>query len=63
MTDEITDKTEHTVLGVRMTTEQRDRIREAARIEDRTESSFARFYLSKAADAVIELETPTEAQP
>lgn len=47
-------------LGIRVPDELRAKIREAARLEGRTESSFARFYLVKAADAVIE-EHATEA--
>lgn len=50
-TDDAT--TVFSVLGIRIPEEQRAKIREAAKIEDRTESSFARYHLSKAADAVI----------
>lgn len=48
--DERDDATDNTILGVRMPTDLRERLKEAARREDRTESSFARYYLSKAAD-------------
>jgi len=59
MADDTSDDTiEPTTLGIRIPDDLRAKIREAARIEQRTESSFARFYLSKAADAVlIESET------
>jgi len=50
-----------TVFGIRMPDELRAKVREAARIEGRTESNFARFYLTKAADQVItEHTTETE---
>lgn len=39
-----------TMLGIRIPEDLRAKIKEAARLEGRTESSFARFYLSKAAD-------------
>ena len=42
-----------TTLGIRIPEDLRAKIREAARMESRTESSFARYYLSRAADAVI----------
>jgi uncharacterized protein (DUF1778 family) len=51
------DETENdpsiTTLGIRIPEELRTKIREAAKLEDRTESSFARYYLSRAADSVI----------
>ena len=51
------DETENdpniTTLGIRIPEELRAKIREAAKLEDRTESSFARYYLSRAADVVI----------
>jgi uncharacterized protein (DUF1778 family) len=54
------DETENdpniTTLGIRIPEELRAKIREAAKLEDRTESSFARYYLSRAADAVITAE-------
>ena len=54
------DETENdpsiTTLGIRIPEELRAKIREAAKLEDRTESSFARYYLSRAADAVIAAE-------
>lgn len=40
-------------LGIRIPEDLRAKIREAARLEARTESSFARYYLSRAADVVI----------
>ena len=54
------ETTESTTLGIRIPDDLRAKIREAARIEQRTESSFARFYLSKAADSVL---SDTNAQP
>ena len=42
-----------TTLGIRIPDDLRAKIREAARLEERTESSFARYYLSKAADLVL----------
>lgn len=47
------DSTEFTTLGIRIPDELRAKIREAAKLEDRTESSFARYYLGRAADTVI----------
>lgn len=59
MTDEETESLEMTILAVRIPKELRERIKAAAIREDRTESSFARFYLGKAAEAV---ETQLEMQ-
>ena len=47
------DAAEITTLGIRIPDELRAKIREAAKLEERTESSFARFYLGKAAEAVL----------
>jgi hypothetical protein len=47
------DTTGVSTLGIRIPEELRAKIREAARLEERTESSFARFYLGRAADAVL----------
>ena len=51
-----------TTLGIRVPEELRAKIREAAKLEDRTESSFARYYLSRAADAVIAAEIQPAAE-
>jgi uncharacterized protein (DUF1778 family) len=60
------DETENdpsiTTLGIRVPEELRAKIREAAKLEDRTESSFARYYLSRAADAVIAAEIQPAAE-
>lgn len=48
---------EMSVLGIRLPEELREKIREAARLEERTESGFARFYLNKAAESVLSVET------
>lgn len=42
-----------TVLGIRVPDDLRAKIREAAKLEERTESSFARFYLGRAAEQVL----------
>jgi uncharacterized protein (DUF1778 family) len=54
------DEATITTLGIRIPDEIRSKIKEAAKIEGRTESGFARFYLSKAADAVIAESDPAE---
>lgn len=54
------DETTTTILAVRIPQELRERIKDAARREDRTESSFARFYLGRAADMAIEAAKPME---
>ena len=54
------DTNETTTLGIRVPDELRSKIREAAKLEQRTESSFARFYLSRAADAVL---SETQSEP
>ena len=61
MTDEITDT--ETILAVRIPESQREKIRTASKIEERTESGFARFHLVRAAEAVIEGTANTAAQP
>jgi uncharacterized protein (DUF1778 family) len=48
-----TDNAEATILGIRIPEDLRTRIKEAAAREERTESSFARFYLGRAADEVL----------
>lgn len=48
---------DNTILAVRIPSDLRARIKAAADREDRTESSFARFYLSRAADAAIQAAT------
>lgn len=58
------DPVNYSVLGIRIPEDQREKIRQAAKIEERTESSFARFHLGKAADAVIAAaEKDEEPQP
>ena len=52
MTEEITDQTE-TILAVRIPEEQREKIRTASKLEERSESGFARYHLIKSAEAVI----------
>ena len=47
---ETTHENEMTVLAIQIQKNLRDRIKLAASREHRTESSFARFYLEKAAD-------------
>lgn len=48
-----TETDSHTILGVRISETLRTRIKAAAEKEHRTESSFARFYLEKAADEIL----------
>jgi uncharacterized protein (DUF1778 family) len=50
--DPETDSTT-TLLGIRVPAALREKIRQAAQIEGRTESGFARFYLGKAAEAAL----------
>ena len=57
MSDETNDP-DHTILAIQIPLPLRQRIKNAATAEHRTESSFARFYLEKAADAIL-LETAT----
>jgi uncharacterized protein (DUF1778 family) len=45
--------TTESVLAIRMDSDLRDKIRAAAKAEERTESAFGRFHLSAAADAVL----------
>ena len=40
-------------IGVRVSTALKERIKTAARAEERTESGFTRYHLAKAADAVL----------
>jgi len=47
------DTNETTLLGIRIPEQLRARIKEAAAREERTESSFARYYLGLAADEVL----------
>jgi hypothetical protein len=60
--DEPAPTPEVTILGIRINDDLRTKIREAARLEERTESSFARFYLGRAADAVLSETTNTSAE-
>ena len=54
MTDDTTANTESsTLLGVRVPEPLRSKIKAAAAREERTESSFVRFYLGIAADQVL----------
>lgn len=41
------------ILGIAMDADTRNKIRQAAAIEERTESAFARRHLVRAAEAVI----------
>jgi uncharacterized protein (DUF1778 family) len=60
--DTYTDTAETTTLGIRIPEDLRAKIREAAKLEERTESGFARYYLNKAADAALaQLEAKPEA--
>lgn len=61
MPDDETDDNIITTLGIRIPEELRAKIREAAKLEDRTESSFARYYLSRAAESVLASATPESA--
>jgi len=62
--DEPTDETaRYSVLGIRIADEQRNKIKEAAKLEDRTESSFARFHLTRAAESVIAANQPQTSEP
>lgn len=61
MSDDERANNEVTTLGIRVPEELREKIREAARIEHRTESSFARYYLTKAAEAVLADDAKLEA--
>ena len=54
MSDETTDNdTENTILAIQIEKGLRQRIKSAALSEHRTESSFARYYLERAADAAL----------
>ena len=48
---ETTSNTSH--LGIRIDNDERAKIKQAAAIEHRTESGFARFYLIKFAEQVL----------
>ena len=50
------------MIGVRIPESLRTRIKAAAEKEHRTESSFARFYLERAADEIL-AESTTTTQP
>jgi uncharacterized protein (DUF1778 family) len=58
MTDENT--TTETILAVRIPADQRDKIRQAAKIEERTESAFTRFHLIPIAEEIV---AKSELQP
>ena len=62
MPEETTDlnDTDNTVLAIQIERGLRQRIKAAASAEHRTESSFARFYLERAADAALATTTQTE---
>jgi uncharacterized protein (DUF1778 family) len=53
MADDEADEVTMTTLGVRIPEDVRAKIREAAKLEERTESSFARYYLNRAAELVL----------
>jgi hypothetical protein len=55
------EDTQTTVLAARIPEALRARIREAAKREDRSESSFVRFHLGRIADQI--LNEPKEAAP
>jgi uncharacterized protein (DUF1778 family) len=57
-----TEQDTHTMIGVRIPESLRTRIKAAAEKEHRTESSFARFYLERAADEIL-AESTTTTQP
>ena len=57
MSDETTEN-DNTVLAIQIDRGLRQRIKAAALTEHRTESSFARFYLERAADAALAAITP-----
>lgn len=59
MTEEITDQPE-TILAVRIPADQREKIKTASLIEERTESGFARYHLTRIAEQVIAESQPTE---
>jgi hypothetical protein len=63
MPDETTDHpdSETTILAIQIERGLRQRIKAAASAEHRTESSFARYYLERAAEAALASGTsPTE---
>ena len=60
MTDEPT--TTETILAVRIPADQRDKIRQSAKIEERTESAFARFHLIPIAEEIV-AKSELEAKP
>lgn len=47
------ETTTESVLAIRMPAELKEKIREAAKKEERTESAFGRYHLAIAADAAI----------
>jgi predicted DNA-binding protein len=53
MTDDAPQTIAETILAIRIPKELRARIKTAAQRKERTESSFARYYLGRAADEVI----------
>ena len=61
------DETENdpsiTTLGIRVPEDLRAKIREAAKMEERTESGFARYYLAKAAESILAEKEQPEAKP
>ena len=59
MTEEISEIQE-TILAVRIPSDQREKIKSAASIEERTESGFARYHLLRIADQIIFENQPTE---
>ena len=64
MPDETTDQndTDNTVLAIQIERGLRQRIKAAASAEHRTESSFARYYLERAADAALTATCNTEGE-
>jgi len=54
--NEAADDSGTTILGIRLESDLRDRIKALAAAEGRTESGFVRFYLSR----LVELQETTE---
>lgn len=54
--------TTETILAVRIQADQRDKIKQAAKIEERTESAFARYYLIQIAEHIISKTETTGAE-
>jgi uncharacterized protein (DUF1778 family) len=57
------DAVKYSVLGIRMPEEQREKIREAAKLEERSEAGFARYHLTRIAETVIAESQAQAAEP